>query len=721
MVAIYDIDLNGGAIFPKGEDPRSLQVQQMVAKRARSWFKHQEPPEFNTFKVSVADLLFYGTRLGHRDVLHNMGDPHLCEECGKRFQNVNDLKECDGSFPMNCGQSFPVNAYGKQLHCRRGRICNPLTGRGGCFKKGPREAGPTLPLGTKISHWKKIKQPRTKNTFFFVCTACALLSDDHLDVWGENVRAPGIDSAPNAIAPTDVPFLPLCDLYPPHEEFRRTEASRAALLCSTIASIGRRGGELAVEAAASFMRLVRKVCLRSEHQHQLLAYIDDEHKAAELRYQAQFPEGSFIPSFGKNLLPIEVSALKKAASPTMITPSEIPYHRFRISIHNLKLRESVVDVFCAHVAPLLQSMFLDPRFNHKQFFCQSKELRRAYVHAETGMRYWGHEMIHGNQWFKLEKTIPPGGSLVCVTISMDQTKSQKGKQCPYQLSVNNFPASDARKRYGTQIFGMGSILPVNMKRRTEETVSENDHQHAAKADAFIASACCSMLPLEELAKKEQTFFIRSLQRTITVSIRCSSLAADYEETKMQAQVVGGFLCARCNGPQWARNKESSEGTTARRDQRHLMRYEKECICNTAEQRTPAYVVRNQAAILQEVRFGTKTEAHKMTQATGVNPHVEQKLHRLRHLFPHVTGSVYSATGCDLLHASMLGVEMKFCSMVDALIGALCRKDLDNFTKLDDARDRQDARLSYFPSFFSLRLFARTCSYHFIIIVIFCRL
>ena len=137
------------------------------------------------------------------------------------------------------------------------------------------------------------------------------MSADHLDVWGENVRAPGIDSAPNAIAPTDVPFLPLCDLYPPHEEFRRTEASRAALLCSTIASIGRRGGELAVEAAASFMRLVRKVCLRSEHQHQLLAYIDDEHKAAELRYQAQFPEGSFIPSFGKNLLPIEVSALKK--------------------------------------------------------------------------------------------------------------------------------------------------------------------------------------------------------------------------------------------------------------------------------------------------------------------------------------------------------------------------------------------------------------------------
>jgi hypothetical protein len=83
MVVLYDIDLYKGALFPKDEDPRSLEVQQIVANRARKWYKDQEPPEFNTFKVSVADLSFYGTRLGHRDVLHNMGDPHLCEQCGK--------------------------------------------------------------------------------------------------------------------------------------------------------------------------------------------------------------------------------------------------------------------------------------------------------------------------------------------------------------------------------------------------------------------------------------------------------------------------------------------------------------------------------------------------------------------------------------------------------------------------------------------------------------
>ena len=225
MVWLYDIDLYTGALFPKGEDPRSIEVQRLVAKKVQKWQKKREIPAYNTFKVSLEDLLYYGTRLGHRDVIHNMGDRHLCEQCGIRMEDENDLKECDGSFPMNCGQSFPLNAYGRQLHCRRGRICNPRSGRGGCFKKGPIQDGP------KKSQWKKIKRTRTKNEFFFVCTSCALLSDVHLDVWGENVRAPGIDSAPNAMAPTDVPFLPDTAVLPPHEEFLESEKSRAALLC----------------------------------------------------------------------------------------------------------------------------------------------------------------------------------------------------------------------------------------------------------------------------------------------------------------------------------------------------------------------------------------------------------------------------------------------------------------------------------------------------------
>jgi hypothetical protein len=394
----------------------------------------------------------------------------------------------------------------------------------------------------------------------------------------------------------------------------------------------------------------------------------------------------------------------------MITEKDIPYYRFRISIHNLKMRENIVDVYSARVAPLIQSMLLDPRFNHKEFFCQSKELPREYVHADTGERYFGPELRHGNRWRKVESTIPPCGMLLCTTVSMDKTTSRKSQILPYQFSLGNFPASDARKSYGTQVFGSGSILPHNKKRGTHDTVSQNDHQLAAKGDAFITSACCAMLPFDKISEKEQTFFIGSLNKTIRVWVRCGCLAADYEETKLQAQVVGGNNCARCNGPLWAREKEEEEGCSARKEQRHHMRYEKECTCTTAEQRSPEYVVRNQAKILQEVRFGTKTEASRLIQKTGVNPHVEQKLHRLRNYFPHSIGSVYSATGVDLLHASMLGVESKFCVCVDAVIGAFCRNDLMNFTSWHDARDRQDYRLACFPSFFSMRAFSRKCSY-----------
>jgi len=204
---------------------------------------------------------------------------------------------------------------------------------------------------------------------------------------------------------------------------------------------------------------------------------------------------------------------------------------------------------------LLQSVFLDPRFNHKEFFCERNDVPRKYVHAETGETYFGPELQHGTRWRKVESTIPPGGTLLWITVSMDKTKSRKSNTCPYQFVVGNFPASDARKGYGTQVFGSGSILPVNKKRNTNDSVHQNDHQLAAKGDAFITSACCAMLPFEKIAEREQTFYIGSLNKTLRVWVRCGCLAADYEETKMQAQVVGGNLCARCNGPLWARKKK----------------------------------------------------------------------------------------------------------------------------------------------------------------------
>ena len=144
-----------------------------------------------------ADLLHYGTRLGQRDVLHNLSDLNTCEECGKYFQNRQLLKACDGSFPICAGQSFPLDGLGSHLHCMRGRVCNPKGG-GGCF---------ALDKGARAP-WKKILKPRTHSQYFYLCSCCAKGSQNYLDVWGENVVAPGIDSSPNALAPTNVPFIP---------------------------------------------------------------------------------------------------------------------------------------------------------------------------------------------------------------------------------------------------------------------------------------------------------------------------------------------------------------------------------------------------------------------------------------------------------------------------------------------------------------------------------
>jgi len=50
MVWLYDIDLYKGAMFPEGEDPRSVEVQRLVAKNVLKWQKSGNLPAYNTFK-----------------------------------------------------------------------------------------------------------------------------------------------------------------------------------------------------------------------------------------------------------------------------------------------------------------------------------------------------------------------------------------------------------------------------------------------------------------------------------------------------------------------------------------------------------------------------------------------------------------------------------------------------------------------------------------------
>ena len=646
-----------------------------------------------------ADLLHYGTRLGQRDVLHNLSDLNTCEECGKYFQNRQLLKACDGSFPICAGQSFPLDGLGSHLHCMRGRVCNPKGG-GGCFD---------LDKGVRAP-WKKILKPRTHSQYFYLCSCCAKGSQNYLDFWGENVVAPGIDSSPNALAPTNVPFIPAEGHLSPHLAFDLREAKRAEQFELVVSKVAAKGGAIAVLSAADFYRFVRSICLSKNGQRALLLFMHKLHEARKKDYYASF--GADAYTYGDSTLHTKVKSMEDTAAPAVILDRDIEFYKVRLSIHNLKFRESSVEIFTAHAGRIIQEMLLDPRFDHKKFFLAKKGKTRVYTHEVTGELYYGPEPMHGSRWKDVESTIPFGSCLMFLVLSMDETKGKGGKQqFPYQMKLGNFDASDCRKRYGTQVFATGAIIPTNKTRGTHESAGGNNVQTAARnAVSSTGSAFC-LLPLNMLAKTEQTFYYPDRRSTITVSIRCGSMPADYEETKCEGQIYGGNDCARCRGLHFARALEARDRGESKSEHRHYMRPGKEFTCAHAEPRTVEYVVQKQAEHMEELRFGTKSKANDLVQETGANSHCENMLHRLNYLFPHETHSVYGATGPDFLHVVLLGIEMKFTVEIDAALKAFHRKDLTNFRSLADSRDRQDVRLAMIPPFIDLQTFYCECMFN----------
>ena len=664
----------------------------------------------NTFVVPLDMLYEYGSRLGHRDVLENMSDPHVCEECGDTFANLQDLKDCDNSFPNCVRQSFPINAQGKQYKCRRGRICNPLSGacvvngkmqyaRRGCY--GNKDYKPTNTKG-----WGKII--KSTNFVYNTCIACTKGTTNFMDVWGEDVRTPGIDSAPNSLSPTDVPRLPWYDPVAPCVQFEQSEQERQRSYIDLAASCFQRGGEAVISAAAGFLRFVRAAFLSRNQQNHLLKYLDEQHNVSEKSYYNDFgTEGT--PAFPKSPLPKRYETIQARSAPVVVQEKDVKHYRFRISTHNLKCRQAYVECYAAEIKQVLQAKFLDPRYDFDNFFCQSKEIERVYTHLETGKEMVGPQVIHGKRFFTLQRTIGSNQCLLYLIISMDKTDSGKSSQYPYQLKIGNFNEEDSRKRFGCVVIGAGPILPTEKSHGTEEREDHNDIQAGSKAASLSCSACCCLLALEELAKKPQTFFFKDMEHCITVVVRVGIFAADYEETKLQCQVTRGNGCGRCRFLEVAtkREEEEEENRTEEGEEtvganvsekRAYMRIEKDLRCGYALPRNVEFVVSKQAEIIKTQRFGFKYEAEKMMKESGVNPHAENLLHRLINLFPHESGSMYAATAPDVLHAVLSGVLLKFNVCVWNVIKIFHKTDLQDFGTDADAKDRQDWRISNGPPF-----------------------
>ena len=88
VAVLYDIDAEETVRFR----PEHLVEGEIEEGRARARPRTGKTGSQtgNTFAIPLDILFEYGSRLGHRDVLENMSDPHRCEECGDIFENLQD-------------------------------------------------------------------------------------------------------------------------------------------------------------------------------------------------------------------------------------------------------------------------------------------------------------------------------------------------------------------------------------------------------------------------------------------------------------------------------------------------------------------------------------------------------------------------------------------------------------------------------------------------------
>jgi len=195
----------------------------------------------------------------------------------------------------------------------------------------------------------------------------------------------------------------------------------------------------------------------AKQQQELLNVLNDLHEDAVAHFSrdANISEVHKMPC----PLPKELRTIVGRASPQMILDAQISYRVLNLSTHLLNQQQVVVHVYIGDLPNLLQSMFLDPRFNWKQFFLQPNTIRRSYT-TENGHQVFGPELYHGTRWAELERTIPEGGRGLMLIFSSDKTVSLRGNQYPFCVQVGNFAYNDRNKAHGSQIFALGPKINI---------------------------------------------------------------------------------------------------------------------------------------------------------------------------------------------------------------------------------------------------------------------
>jgi len=263
----------------------------------------------------------------------------------------------------------------------------------------------------------------------------------------------------------------------------------------------------------------------------------------------------------------------------------------------------------------------------------------------------------------------------------DGVDSISGNLQPFRVSIANISNDYRLTDGGSRLLGMLGTLLI----RSREGLRWD--QHALKSQA-VADGPALALALAELLASGPVEH-RFQDGTINVYYRALIYACDIKE-KNQVLAVRKTSCCRCLGLQHARACE---------DPFPYLNLDAAGFCATADKRTPATILANQARMARVAReTGNKGKADRESLLLGIKYDVNSQLLRFESLFPHRAGGPHAAFAVDFLHVFGLGIVKVFLKLLDYLLcKEATRSPESQYKTKEDVRNEIEFRLVQIPT------------------------
>lgn len=618
-----------------------------------------------TFELDLQNLLSVSYMLSHLDVLQNNGSSERCQECGSK---PDKLTTCDGAFPSNLGFSWPETgqAYGKQLSCKRGFICDDCN--------------------------------TTPESGYWYCRDCRSPNATHEDVWGNDIDEPSCLRTPGSLWALSVPVAEEV-LDHPAEVWRLAQTSRAESMRDGAHRYSRYGGVVAMTTSAKFIAETRLRHMSRGNQQAVLDVLHSLHD-----------EGALVEgSDGPLLLPRTLDAAKDRAAAAQISERDFTIHKSTFCMSALLQTKQTVSAVAGDILSILQDMLLDPRVPPESLFLEERGGDpRVYCDA-AGNTLYGPEPWQTERYRNVLGSVPQGAKLLIIGLHTDGVHTTAGEKYPLSVSVENFSGDERPGERGLNKSGLVDSIDIRKPRGSDVPENLGDRQKSLKYNLLSRMVAELLGRLNALAAGPIRFLVQRRNAAGGIDfveenlwIRIWGWRADMAEQ----QALLGVSSSSCPVGFCYEHATADRRGAAGTANRPYMSLEPGSACGTGLPRDVEETARRQRDAMKVCWEKGMDAGRARAHALGVKLDVQCHLSRLPNLLPHSDRGATGAFKADTLHTILTGILGKLVHVLDSIM-LQYRTATADFKSSEDVRNLVDERLVLLGKRYGRPSFARS--------------